>query len=231
MKNLPDIRVIIPAFNEENAIGKVIDEIPKAWVTEIVVVDNNSRDKTFEIATKLGATALFEPQKGYGMACLTAMNHIANSATKPDIIVFLDGDHSDYPEELPLLVQPIIDQKADMVIGSRALGNKQKGSMTLQQIFGNWLATRLMKYLYKVKYTDLGPFRAVRYSSLLEIGMRDTNYGWTVEMQIKAAKLNLKIMEIPVNYRKRIGVSKVSGTVKGTLMAGYKIIFTIFKYR
>jgi len=227
----PDIRVIIPAFNEENAIGKVIEEIPKDWVTEIIVVDNNSKDRTFDIAVNSGATALFESRKGYGRACLTGLAHIANTAYKPDIVVFLDGDHSDYPVELPLLVQPIIDEKADIVIGSRALGSRQKGSMTLQQVFGNWLATHLMRFLYKVHYTDLGPFRAIRYSSLLEIKMQDTNYGWTVEMQIKAAKLKLKIMEIPVNYRKRIGVSKVSGTVKGTLMAGYKIIFTIFKYR
>lgn len=225
-----DIRVIIPAFNEQNAVGLVIDEIPKEWVSEVIVVDNGSTDNTFEQAKSRGATALKEPTRGYGNACLKGMEHIANSPTKPDIVVFLDGDHSDYPEQLIELVQPIIDDKMDMVIGSRALGNKEKGSMTPQQIFGNWLATSLIKLFYGVKYTDLGPFRSIRYESLMTIGMKDRTYGWTVEMQLKAAKLNLRTMDIPVNYRQRIGVSKVSGTVKGTLGAGYKIIYTIFKY-
>ncbi|MFT4833393.1 MAG: glycosyltransferase involved in cell wall biosynthesis [Marinoscillum sp.] len=225
-----DIRVIIPAFNEQNAVGLVVEEIPKEWVTEIIVVDNGSHDDTFEQAKSKGATALKESKRGYGQACLKGMDHIAHSNKLPDIVVFLDGDHSDYPEQLPDLVRPIIENRADMVIGSRALGKKEKGSMTPQQIFGNWLATSLIKRFYGVSYTDLGPFRAIRYSSLMAIDMKDTNYGWTVEMQLKAAKLNLKTMEVPVNYRQRIGVSKVSGTVKGTIMAGYKIILTIFKY-
>jgi glycosyltransferase involved in cell wall biosynthesis len=226
----PDIRVIIPAFNEQNAVGLVIDEIPKEWISEVIVVDNGSTDNTFEQAESRGATALKEPTRGYGNACLKGMQHIANSPTKPDIVVFLDGDHSDYPEQLIELVQPIINDEMDMTIGSRALGNKEKGSMTPQQIFGNWLATFLIKLFYGVKYTDLGPFRAIRYDSLMTIDMKDRTYGWTVEMQLKAAKLNLRTMDIPVNYRQRIGVSKVSGTVKGTLGAGYKIIYTIFKY-
>ncbi|MEQ9403005.1 MAG: glycosyltransferase family 2 protein [Cyclobacteriaceae bacterium] len=226
----PDIRVIIPAFNEQNAVGLVIDEIPKDMVSEIIVVDNGSTDDTFSQAESRGATALKEPVRGYGNACLRGMKHIADSPTKPDIVVFLDGDHSDYPEQLVELVKPILDKKADMVIGSRALGNKEKGSMTPQQIFGNWLATTLIRLFYKVKYTDLGPFRAIRYESLLTIGMEDRTYGWTVEMQLKAAKLNLHTLDVPVNYRQRIGVSKVSGTVKGTIGAGYKIIYTIFKY-
>ncbi|MFY0606264.1 MAG: glycosyltransferase family 2 protein [Cyclobacteriaceae bacterium] len=225
-----DIRVIIPAFNEQNAVGLVVEEIPSEWVTEVIVVDNGSHDDTFEQAKSKGATALIENRRGYGQACLKGMEHIAMANTQPDIVVFLDGDHSDYPYQLIDLVAPIIDNQADMVIGSRALGQKEKGSMTPQQIFGNWLATSLIKWFYGVKYTDLGPFRAIRYSSLLAIDMQDTNYGWTVEMQLKAAKLKIRSIEIPVNYRQRIGVSKVSGTVKGTIMAGYKIILTIFKY-
>ncbi|WP_425392675.1 glycosyltransferase family 2 protein [Ekhidna sp.] len=226
----PDIRVIIPAFNEQNAVGLVIDEIPKEWVSEVIVVDNGSTDDTFDQAKNRGATALKEPNRGYGNACLKGMAHIASSPTQPDIVVFLDGDHSDYPEQLTDLVKPILEENVDLVIGSRALGQKEKGSMTPQQVFGNWLATTLIKIFYRKKYTDLGPFRAIRYESLLAINMKDRTYGWTVEMQLKAAKLNLQTKDIPVNYRQRIGVSKVSGTIKGTLGAGYKIIYTIFKY-
>ncbi len=226
----PDVRVIIPAFNEQNAVGMVIDEIPQDWVSEIIVVDNGSFDDTYHKTKSHGATALKEERRGYGQACLKGMDHIAQSATHPDIVVFLDGDHSDYPEQLSELVKPILEDGMDMVIGSRALGQKERGSMTPQQVFGNWLATSLIKWFYKHEYTDLGPFRAVKYSSLLAMKMADTNYGWTVEMQLKAAKLKMKTTEVAVNYRQRIGVSKVSGTVKGTIMAGYKIILTIFRY-
>ncbi len=224
------LRIIIPAFNEENGVGQVIEEIPKELVEEVIVVNNASTDKTEVIAREKGATVLHEATPGYGRACLKGIQYIKDSASKPDIIVFLDADHSDYPEEIIQLIQPILDNKADLVIGSRALGNKEKGSMTPQQIFGNWLATRLLKLLYNVRFTDLGPFRAIRFDKLMELNMQDKTYGWTVEMQLKAAKKGLKCVEIPVRYRKRIGVSKISGTVKGTLMAGYKILFTIFKY-
>ncbi|MES2794400.1 MAG: glycosyltransferase family 2 protein [Bacteroidota bacterium] len=224
------IGVIIPAYNEEKSIAKVLNDIPLQLVYEIVVVNNNSKDGTAEMAKKSGATVLNESKQGYGAACLKGIEYFKNKIDQPDLIIFMDADYSDYPEELEKLIQPIIDKKADMVIGSRALGNRQRGSMTIPQIFGNWLATRLIYLFYKVKFTDLGPFRAIKWEALLQLNMLDETYGWTVEMQVKAAKNKLISVEIPVNYRTRIGVSKVSGTVKGTILAGYKIIFTIFKY-
>ena len=230
MNSKPIIDVIIPAYNEEQSIGFVVDEIPKEWVRNIVVANNNSTDRTCEVAEQHGAKVVFQPEPGYGNACLKAMEFISEQEVKPDVIVFLDGDHSDYPDQLPQVVKPIIDEEADFVIGSRALGNSESGSMTPQQVFGNWLATRLLKLFYGVKYTDLGPFRAIRYESMLQLNMVDKNYGWTVEMQIKAAKQKLRSVEVPVDYRVRIGESKVSGTIKGTIGAGYKIILTLFKY-
>ena len=226
----PNIKVIIPAFNEENSVGKVLREIPADIVSEVIVVNNASTDQTEIAATREGATVLQEPNQGYGRACLKGLDYLAKKGEKIDIVVFLDADYSDYPDELTKLVAPIIDQDYDLVIGSRALGKREFGSMTPQQVFGNWLATRLLKLLYNANFTDLGPFRGIKYDRLVELGMVDKNYGWTVEMQIKAAKEGLTWTEVPVNYRRRIGFSKVSGTVKGTFMAGYKIIWTILKY-
>jgi glycosyltransferase involved in cell wall biosynthesis len=230
MATKPTIDVIIPAYNEEQSIGLVLDQIPKEWVRNIVVGNNNSTDRTAEVAEQHGAKVVFQPEPGYGNACLKAMEFISQQEVKPDIIVFLDGDYSDYPKQLPEVVKPILDDEADLVIGSRTLGKSESGSLTPQQKFGNWLATRLLRLFYGVTYTDLGPFRAIRYESLLKLNMVDRNYGWTVEMQIKAAKCKLRSVEVPVDYRVRIGKSKVSGTIQGTLSAGYKIIFTLFRY-
>lgn len=229
--NQPDIRVIIPALNEEQSIQKVLAEIPHGLASEVIVVDNGSHDRTAENAQLAGATVLHQPVRGYGRACLTAMAYIAACDTKPDIVVYIDGDYSDYPAQMPLLTAPIVAGEADFVVGSRALGDRQQGSMTIPQQFGNWLATRLLKWLYGAAFTDLGPFRAIRYDALMRLNMQDKTFGWTVEMQLKAAKLSLRSKEVPVDYRRRIGKSKVSGTVKGTLLAGYKILHTIFKYR
>lgn len=225
------ISVIIPAYNEEGSIGKVVDDIPKNLVREILVCNNNSKDRTVEVARVAGAIVLTENRRGYGYACLCGMDYLEKLDKKPDIVVFLDGDYSDYPKEIALVIAPIIEQDMDMVIGSRALGKRESGSMTIPQVFGNWLATTLIRWFYGVKFTDLGPFRAIKYKKLIALGMCDKTYGWTVEMQVKAAKQKLKCAEVAVNYRKRIGYSKVSGTLKGTIMAGYKIITTIFKYR
>ncbi|MDW7692661.1 glycosyltransferase family 2 protein [Flammeovirgaceae bacterium SG7u.111] len=232
MTDTSRIFVIIPAYNEEQSIAHVLNEIPKELVEEIIVVNNASTDSTAKVAKEAGATVLDEPTPGYGNACLKGIAYAKEKlpADASSIIVFMDGDHSDYPEQLPLLVDPIKHDGAEMVIGSRPLGQRESGSMTPQQIFGNWLATSLLKLFYGVTFTDLGPFRAIRFDKLLEIGMKDKTYGWTVEMQVKAAKKKLVCREVAVNYRKRIGVSKVSGTVKGTIMAGYKILFTIFRY-
>ncbi len=225
------IDVIIPAYNEEQSIGKVLTDIPKDWVRDVLVCNNASTDNTAAVATQNGAIVLHQPQKGYGSACLKGIEYLKNKvdSEKPDIVIFLDGDYSDYPEEIPDLVRPILDENMDMVIGSRALGNMESGAMMPQQIFGNWLATTLIRFFYKYEFTDLGPFRAIRYDQLMAIDMQDPDFGWTVEMQVKAAKHGLKCMEIPVKYRKRVGVSKVSGTIKGTILAGHKILWTIFK--
>ena len=230
--SLPRIAVIIPAHNEAGAIAQVIAEIPAGLVCEVIVVDNNSTDDTAAVARAAGATVLREGRPGYGYACLAGMAHAFGrpETERPDIIVFLDGDHSDYPAEMPALLAPILRGAADMVIGSRALGRRERGAMLPQQLFGNWLATRLLHRLYGVRYTDLGPFRAIRTGALQRLDMQDKTYGWTVEMQLKAARQGLRTTEVPVRYRRRIGTSKISGTVQGTLGAGYKILWTIFRH-
>ncbi|WP_026976294.1 glycosyltransferase family 2 protein [Flavobacterium tegetincola] len=226
---MTSIKVIIPAFNEEQSIGKVIQEIPQL-VSEVIIVNNNSTDATAKVALEYGATVLSEQRKGYGYACLKGMDYISKQEIKPDIIVFLDGDYSDYPEELTKIIQPILDGTADFVVGARVAALREEGSMTPQQIFGNKLATVLMKLFFGSKFTDLGPFRAIKYDTLLALKMQDKTYGWTVEMQLKVLKKKMAYAEIPVHYKNRIGVSKVSGTLKGTVMAGIKIIGWIFKY-
>ena len=223
------IKVIIPAFNEAESIAAVIQEIPDS-VEEVIVVNNNSTDETVANAEKAGATVLTENRKGYGYACLKGMNYISEQSETPDIIVFIDGDYSDYPEELDALVAPILNENIDFVIGARVKRLREEGSMTPQQIFGNWLATFLMKLFFRATFTDLGPFRAIKYDKLLILGMEDKTYGWTVEMQLKALKKKLAYTEVPVRYKRRIGISKVSGTVKGSIFAGIKILSWIFKY-
>jgi len=225
-----NVDVIIPTLNEQNGVGLVIKELPNEFIRDIYVVDNGSTDNTPITAKNHGAIVLFEENKGYGYACLKGINYIKEQAkTLPDAIIFIDGDHSDYPEQASELIEKL-NQGYDMVIGSRTRGKMEKGSMTIAQVFGNWLASRLIKLFYGISYTDLGPFRIIKWDSLMQINMQDKTYGWTVEMQLKAAKLKMKTCEITVNYRNRIGTSKISGTVKGTILAGYKIITTIFRY-
>ncbi len=224
------IAVIIPAYNEENSISHVIRDIPDSLIKEVIVVNNASTDSTEENAKKVGATVLKEANQGYGYACLKGIDYAKNLRPQPDVVIFLDADYSDHPQEMTELLKPILEADVDMVIGSRALGEREAGSMTAAQIFGNWLATTLLKLIYGVSYTDLGPFRAIKFQKLLDLNMQDKTYGWTVEMQLKAAKLGYSYDEVPVSYRRRIGKSKISGTISGTIKAGYKILYTIFKY-
>ena len=229
MKSHLIIDVLIPAINEEKSIAKVIDDLPAPMLRHIVVCDNGSTDQTSKIAKSLGAQVVIEPKRGYGSTCLKGIEWLKTQDQAPDIVVFIDGDYADFPEELPALVRPIIEQDMDLVIGSRAQGQLEKGAMMPQQIFGNWLATSLIKLIYGYHFTDLGPFRAIKYQKLLALNMCDPDYGWTVEMQVKAAKEKYKTTEVPVHYRPRIGSSKVSGTIKGTFLAGHKILWTIFR--
>ncbi len=253
----PIIDVVIPAFNEAENMAVVLGDIPAFWVRDVVVCDNNSTDETALCARACGATVVFEPTAGYGIACLKALDFIKNKADKPDIVVFLDGDYSDDPRQLVDLIAPILgktvkelqqfevnrDENADLywgggknapmelVIGSRVRGNLANGALTVPQRFGNWLATTLIRLIFGLRFSDLGPFRAITFEALERIGMEDKNFGWTVEMQIKAAKFKLRTTEIAVDYRRRhAGVSKVSGSVKGAFKAGYIILHTIFKY-
>lgn len=224
MRNGAKVAVIIPALNEEQGIGKIVAALPN-WLDEIIVVDNGSRDRTSDVARAAGARVLLEPRRGYGLACLKGIAHL----DAPDVLVFLDGDYSDYPQEMHRLVDPIAGGEADLVIGSRVLGRRETGALTLQARFGNWLACTLMRIFWRTRYTDLGPFRAIRFSEFTRLGMCDPNYGWTVEMQIKAARLGLRAREVPVSYRRRLGKSKVSGTFRGVIGAGWKILFVIFR--
>ena len=225
----PNIYVIIPAYNEAGSIGKVIYDIP-TYVSEVIVVNNNSNDETVSVAKNAGATVVDEPRRGYGYACLKGMDYLSQKDISPNIVVFLDGDYSDYPEQLEEIVTPIIKNDTDFVIGARVKTLREAGSMTFPQLFGNWLATSLMRLFFGSNFTDLGPFRAIKYDKLIALNMEDKTYGWTVEMQLKALKRRYSYVEVPVKYRNRIGVSKVSGTVKGAIFAGVKILGWIFKY-
>lgn len=227
MHHDPNISIIIPALNEEKSIGQVLNDIPKDIVKEIIVVDNGSHDNTITVAKTLGANVILEPLKGYGAACLRGISILKKDT---DIVVFLDADYSDYPQDIHAVVKPILTGKTDLVIGSRLLGTSEKGALLPQAVFGNKLAAFLIRLFWGFKYTDLGPFRAIKYRDLLALNMADKNFGWTVEMQIKALKQGLRIMEVPVRHRRRIGKSKITGTFSGTVRAGVKIIYTIFKY-
>ena len=227
MRNDKIISVVIPALNEENAIGDVIRDLPD-FVDQIIVSDNGSNDNTAGIADGLGADVVFELEPGYGAACLRGLSAVRPEA---DIIVFLDGDYSDFPEDVHKLVDPIAEGQADFVLGSRSKGLVQKGALTLAQRFGNWLACFLMRWKWGTPYSDLGPFRAIDAALLERLSMQDRSYGWTIEMQIKAFIAGARIIEVPVRYRQRVGVSKISGTVSGTVKAGWKILYTIYKYR
>lgn len=224
---MPKVAVILPAFNEMNAIGAVLKALPKQ-LDDVIVVDNNSTDNTAAIAKEQGATVLFEKRKGYGYACLKGIDYLKNNP--PDIVVFLDADYSDFPEDLVHLIAPILNNKVDFVVGARVAGLREKGAMTPQQLFGNALACWLMRRLFDSQFTDLGPFRAIRWETLMQLHMNDKTYGWTIEMQLKVLRQKITYIEIPIRYRKRIGYSKVSGTLKGTIFAGIKILGWIAKH-
>ncbi len=224
---MPKVAVILPAFNEMNAIGAVLKALPKQ-LDDVIVVDNNSTDNTAAIAKEQGATVLFEKRKGYGYACLKGIDYLKNNP--PDIVVFLDADYSDFPEDLVHLIAPILNNKFDFVVGARVAALREKGAMTPQQLFGNALACWLMRRLFDSQFTDLGPFRAIRWETLMQLHMNDKTYGWTIEMQLKVLRQKITYIEIPVRYRKRIGYSKVSGTLKGTIFAGIKILGWIAKH-
>jgi glycosyltransferase involved in cell wall biosynthesis len=224
MQHRPNISIIIPAINEEESIGLVLNDIPKDMVKEIIVVDNGSHDNTANVAKNLGAKIMSEPLRGYGSACLRGISVLKKDT---DIVVFLDADYSDYPQDMHTILKPILTGNAEMVIGSRMLGVREKGALLPQALFGNKLAAFLIRLFWRFRYTDLGPFRAIRYKALLALNMADKNFGWTVEMQIKALKKGFRIMEVPVRYRRRIGKSKITGTLSGTVRAGTKnILFT-----
>ena len=224
------VDVVIPAFNEEGSLALVLGDLAGTGIRRVVVADNNSDDDTAAIARKAGATVITAPRQGYGSACLAGIG-LLRSTGPPEVVVFVDADYSDSPDELPRLVAPIQDDGADLVIGSRLLGQRERGSLLPQARCGNWIASLLIRLLYGHRYTDLGPFRAIRWSALERLQMSDPDFGWTVEMQVKAIRQGLRVVEVPVSYRKRIGSSKITGTALGTIRAGYKIISTILRYR
>jgi glycosyltransferase involved in cell wall biosynthesis len=223
----PCVAIIMPARNEVASISMVLAEIPRHLVRQVIVVDNGSSDGTADMAARCGATVVHEAEAGYGAACLAGMAHVEDAI---DVVVVLDADHSDYPDDLPALLAPLRDGSADFVIGSRVLGGAEPGALPWNQRWGNWLACRLMRTLYGAQFSDMGPFRAIRREALFSLGMRDRNFGWNVEMQARALIAGLRIREVPVRYRRRVGKSKISGTVRGTIRAGVKIIGTILVY-
>lgn len=225
-EELGPIAIVIPAYNEEESIARVLHDLPAGLGRASIVVDNASSDRTAEVAREAGATVVFEARRGYGSACLRG---IASVAPDVEVVVFLDGDYSDHPDELPSLVRPILANRADLVIGSRVLGECEPGALLPQARVGNRLAVFLIRCLWGYAYTDLGPFRAIRKSALEQLGMRDRDFGWTVEMQIRALEEGLRICEVPVSYRRRLGRSKITGTIRGSISAGAKILYTIGK--
>jgi len=222
-----EFAVVIPALNEERSIGKVLADIPERFSRRVIVVDNGSTDATARVAREAGATVVREPAAGYGRACLTGLAEAAQEP--PGAVIFLDADYSDDPTEMERLAAPLEAGEAELVIGSRVLGNREPGALAPQARFGNWLATRLIRLFFGVRFTDLGPFRAVTWDALRRVEMADRDFGWTVELQVKAARLGIPAVEVPVSYRKRIGRSKITGTVRGTVNAGRKILWVIFR--
>jgi glycosyltransferase involved in cell wall biosynthesis len=224
------VDVVIPARDEIRSLPLVLADLPRALVRDVIVVDNGSKDGTGEAAGALGCVVIREPRRGYGSACLAGLGHLGSRVDPPDLVAFLDADHSDHADELPRLIQPIAEGRADLVIGSRALGTRERGALLPQQRFGNALAAFLIRRLYGVRVTDLGPFRVIRWDALLKLDMNDRDYGWTAEMQVKALKAGLRYVEVPVSYRRRAGKSKIAGTFRGTVGAGLKILYTVIRY-
>ena len=225
----PRVDVVIPALNEEASLPLVLAALPRPPVRRVVVADNGSRDGTTRVAREGGAVVVPAARRGYGSACLVGLDHLRHN-DPPDVVVFVDADFSDHPEELPRLVAPILAGEADLVIGSRVLGEREPGALLPQARAGNLVACLLIRLLYGHRYTDLGPFRAIRWDALERLVMNDPNFGWTAEMQVKALRHGLRVIEVPVSYRKRVGVSKITGTIAGTVRAGYKILWTVLRY-
>ena len=226
----PTTDVIIPALNEERSLPLVLRDLPRDRIREVLIVDNGSTDDTAAVANRMGATVVHESRRGYGRACLTGIETLARRKPPPEVVVFLDADYSDHPDELVRVVRPIAEGQAELVVGSRVLGQRTPGALLPQARFGNWLAARLIRWRYGLPVTDLGPFRAIRWETLVRLRMSDTDFGWTAEMQVKAARDGVRYREVPVSYRRRIGVSKITGTISGSVRAGWKILYTIYRF-